>query len=158
MLLWFLDAEYSHIFLCDNDTFLIPDLFLKLNWQGYDYSGKFGYWPTGSKMGTTFRYNDGQGNTIDPCHAWASGGFGYCLSKKAAQIVVDTEPMSWAEDLYVGQSLGPKIISGEISGYDPDHYSTSSFHFQKHIKPFEVEDIYEAYRNGKPSGAKWGLR
>jgi hypothetical protein len=115
---WFLDSQIdSHIFLCDNDTHITPG-FLELDYPNYDYAGRFNYWPTGAKMGTTFRYNDGQGNVHDPCHAWASGGFGYFLSRKAAKIVTEMIPVSWAEDLSVGQVLGPKIRSGEIVGHE----------------------------------------
>jgi hypothetical protein len=115
---WFLRfGNYSHIFLCDNDTFL-DERFFELYFHNYDYAGRFNYWPTGAKIGTTFRYEDGQGNTIDPCHAWASGGFGYFLSRKAAAFVATMNPVSWAEDLSVGQVLGPKIQSGEIVGHE----------------------------------------
>lgn len=146
ILSWFsLPEGASHIYLCDNDTFLGSGFF-NLNFEPYDYAGRFNYWPSGAKMGTTFRYNDGQGNVHDPCHAWASGGFGYFLSRKAAQIVAENEPTSWAEDLWVGQVLGPKIQSGEIKGCEFNYDCVWHIPKAPH-KPFTVQRIYD-YHNG----------
>ena len=125
-----LSAGYDYTFLCDVDTFLIPSKLLQTDFQNYDYSGRFGSEP---KIGTTFSYKDGRGIRHEHCHPWASGGFGYFLSRKAAQIVVDTESKMWAEDMMVGDILGPKIISGEIKAADLQHFENeASYHYPAH--------------------------
>lgn len=123
ILVWFLNTDYDRVFLVDTDSYIDHRFFsLVLN---YDYIGKID-----REAGVTFPYTavDREGNCtfIPECYPWASGGFGYMLSRKAAEIVVATEPMTWAEDLYVGQALGPHIKSGEITmrhitGYT-DHF------------------------------------
>jgi hypothetical protein len=149
MLNWFLLRDWTHMFLCDNDTYINIAEFQKIDYQNYDYSGYFGYWPVGKKMGDTFRYDDGQGNIHDPCHAWASGGFGYFVSRKAAELIVATEPCSWAEDLWVGQALGPHIQSGAIKGHALQNYAgTSVWHIAKGPgNPFTAQRIRD-YHNG----------
>ncbi len=42
-------------------------------------------------------------------YSWASGGYGYFLSPKAQAVVGTTPPMIWAEDMYVGQVMGPLV-------------------------------------------------
>jgi len=150
ILQWFLGwTEHSHIFLMDCDTFVSPEFF-QLNYQEYDYAGRFGFWPTGTKMGTTFAYNDGLGNTIDPCHAWASGGYGYFLSRKAAQLVVDSTPMSWAEDLWVGQVLGPHIIDGSVKGHDFEYDGRMVWHIHKgKNQPFTPQRIRDYFQGAR---------
>lgn len=153
ILKWSIAKDYDYTFLCDTDTYLIPRLLLTCGFEKYDIAGRFGQTPA---LGTTFIYkNDGRGNRIDNCHPWPSGGVGYFLSKKAAQVVVNTEPMSWAEDLYVGQVLGPKIQSGEIIGKDlEDFEGRISWHFPRRDydnKSYDpvlgwMEKMYKEYR------------
>jgi hypothetical protein len=155
MMSWFLDAPQTHMFLCDNDTFIYEPEFLKLDYEPYDYAGKISLWPKGATVGTTFHYNDGLGNTYDPCWPWASGGYGYFVSKKAAEAVVETEPCSWAEDLWVGQVLGPLNQAGQMSIKDAPYHNLATYHFNKATGPFTVDKIYQAFKNGKPSGREW---
>ena len=123
---------YDHIFLCDTDTFVIPDKLLTCGFEKYDYAGRFGHMPA---LGTTFTYqNDGRNNRVEDCHPWASGGVGYSLSSRAAKLVSQTEPMSWAEDLFVGQCIGPKIQSGEMIGWDiPEFECQTAWHFPRRM-------------------------
>lgn len=157
MLEWFLKHTSSdHIFLCDCDTFVDVRKLLVLPFEKYDYSGKSTLWPPNAKMGETFRYHDGKGNIIDPCHPWASGGYGYFLSRRAAQIVVENTPNTWAEDLWVGQVLGPRL---DITKYDyPDYHNNVTWHWYKPVAgKFTVSELHNAFVN-KPQGRKWGMR
>jgi hypothetical protein len=159
MLTWFLEAGPSHMFLCDNDTFISSSRFANINYRDFDYAGTFSLWPQGSQVGKTFRYNDGRNNIHENCYSWASGGYGYFVSKKAAEIIIETEPCSWAEDLSVGQALGPHIVSGFIKAHDFTPYpGVVTWHFQKNVKPFETSDIYNAFAAGQPSGPEWAPR
>ena len=124
---WSLWNEYDHCFCCDTDTFTIPTRLLKCGFEKFDYSGRFGAMP---KIGTTFRYKDAH-QTVEECHCWASGGVGYFLSNKAARIVSESEPNHWAEDCYVGQTLGPHIQSGNIIASDLLIECVSSWHFPR---------------------------
>ena len=116
ILRYFLGNNYERILLVDTDTYVDHRLF---NWsldEG-DYVGKID-----RPVGETFPYmsvkRDGGREYHPEVYPWASGGFGYILSRKAAEIVVATEPMSWAEDFYVGQALGPYSKAGEIKVFD----------------------------------------
>lgn len=146
---YFLETKFEKVFLCDNDTYVdIPGL-LKYPYQDYDYAGRFSFWPKDAQLGTTFRYDDGQGNIHDPCHAWASGGYGYFLSKKAAQLVADMTPVSWAEDLSVGQVLGPLVQSKEIKAANFEYSNQSVWHIVKNLRvPFTPQRIHD-YHHGK---------
>jgi hypothetical protein len=132
---------YTHMFLCDNDTFLVPRLMLQSGFVGYDYVGRFG-----ENISRPFKYDatDRHGVTqhFDRCYPWASGGYGYFLTKRAAAEVALEYPFTWAEDLWVGQVLGPMAAVGEMflldtsqqkysdhfpsafygGGYDPKHH------------------------------------
>ncbi|VVB52929.1 Galactosyltransferase [uncultured archaeon] len=160
MLEWFLNCTTEQfIFLCDNDTYVNYRKLSELPYAKYDYSGKSSLWPPNSKLGVTFQYKDGRGNTIENCHPWASGGYGYFLSRKAAEIIVTSgEPTSWAEDLWVGQVLGPRM---DILKYDyPEYHNNVTWHWWKpvggKITPYE---LLEVYRNGGvPQGKKWYMR
>jgi hypothetical protein len=121
--------DHDYVFLCDTDTYIVPDLLLKSGFEQYDYSGRFGNSPA---IGTMFPYTDGRGIHYDACHPWASG-MGYFLSRKAAEIVADTEPDLWAEDMYVGASLGPYIQSGEITAANLDIENKCLWHFPKRL-------------------------
>jgi hypothetical protein len=122
---------WSHIFLCDTDSYICPERLLKTGFENYDVAGRFG---NHLAVGTTFEHKDARGNFIKECHPWPSGGVGYFLSCKAAQIVVDTKPMSWAEDFYVGQATGPHIQSGELKAVDlPDFEGYAAWHFPRRM-------------------------
>lgn len=123
---WSLWNGYDYTFLCDTDTFVIPNHLLRCGFESWDYSGRFGPSP---QIGTTFEYRD-EHQTIEKCHPWASGGIGYFLSRKAAELVARSWPTQWAEDLHVGQVLGPHIQAGEITAADiPDFECNISWHF-----------------------------
>ena len=153
ILQWSLEQGYDFTFLCDVDTFLEPDRLMKTGFENYDYSGRFGSEP---KIGTTFQYKDGRGIRHEHCEVWASGGFGYFLSRKAAKIVTETEPTMWAEDMFVGNTLGKFIRMGEITAADLQHFENeASWHYPAHIRGWcretmqvWMKEMYLRYKNG----------
>ena len=104
---------YDFTFFCDTDTFLLPAKLLSSGFEDFDYVGKID-----RPLGETFAYTaiDRNGwRTFYPmAYPWASGGYGYFLSKKAARIITNTVPKGWAEDFWVGQVLGSHYNTGEI--------------------------------------------
>ena len=128
---WVAGKVFDFIFFCDTDTFIIPKLLLSCGFQHYDYAGRFG---TEHPIGTIFKYQDCDGVTRLECRPWASGGIGYFLSKKAIEIIAETEPNTWIEDLWVGQIMGPLIQSGKITAWDiPEMECNISWHFPQRV-------------------------
>jgi len=145
---WSLEQGYDFIFLCDVDTFLVPSKLFKTNFQNFDYSGRFG---TEHPIGKTFRFKDGRNQTHLKCHPWASGGFGYFLSRKAMAIVSETTPTLWAEDMYVGDTLGPKIQSGDVTAADLKNFENeASWHYPAHQLGWSRETM-QAWMRGMKS-------
>lgn len=127
---WSWMRGYDFTFLCDVDTFLEPDRLMKTGFEKYDYSGRFGSSPA---IGSQFDFKDGRGIRHEHCHPWASGGFGYFVSRKAASVITSVEPKIWAEDMYVGQVMGPLIQCGDIEAADlPNFENYASFHYPAH--------------------------
>lgn len=119
---WFLDQDYDFIFACDTDTFVVPRRLLDTPYSQYDY---YGY----------FNGEIGKPKDIYCClYAWASGGSGYFLSRRAAQIVSEVNPHSYSmcpetripsEDLMLGQILGPYIERGELTAKHDERFGRS---------------------------------
>lgn len=122
-----LRREYDFTFLCDNDTFIVPHLLMLSGFAKYDYAGHFNW-----EVGRTYPYAAvGPGwqvhQRIDNCYPWASGGVGYFVSRKAAEIISEADISSWAEDLWVGQVLGKaKVDIGHLN-----IEGRSAWHFPK---------------------------
>lgn len=132
ILQWSLGRDYDYTFLCDVDTFLIPYKLFQTKFQNYDYSGRIGSEHT---LGVPFRYKDGRGQIRPKCYTWASGGFGYFLSRKAAEYVVKAviDPKEWAEDVHVGDVLGPLIATGKVAASNLEHFENeASWHYPAH--------------------------
>lgn len=109
---WANGKAVDYIFLADNDTFLVPRKMLACGFEKYDYVGKIDRDPQ-----VPFPYEASSRERylkLDKCYPWASGGFGYFLSRKAFQEVAFDTPTTWAEDLWVAQSLGSLTAMGEI--------------------------------------------
>ena len=134
ILRWSAQRGYDFTFLCDNDTFIIPSRLMDTGFERYDYSGKFSRAP-----GTQFlRYADDHGVYLN-LHPWCSGGFGYFVSRKAAEIVASAKPRVWAEDMHVGQVLGSYIrdgylkaahladFAGDVSWHYPNHHNLEAY-------------------------------
>jgi hypothetical protein len=151
ILKWFLEqTEKDYIFLCDCDTFILPDNLTHTDFKRYDYSGRFGEHPA---IGTLFPYTDGRGNHYPNCAPWASGGFGYFLSRRAAKCVLLCDPYTWAEDMFVGQSLSPYIRVGDITAADlPRFAGVAAWHFQRTRKYplYNPEMMYRSWELGNP--------
>lgn len=146
---WASGKVLDYIYLADTDTFLIPKKMLESGFEGYDYVGKID-----KPLGKPFQYEhqDREGNKeIHPrCFAWASGGFGYFLSKRAFTYIAYEHPSSVCEDLWVGQAIGTKIAEGEMTGkHTPGNQY--SFHSPSHGEIYEpkvlIDWMQEMYRS-----------
>lgn len=85
MLSWSVEQGYDYTFLCDNDTFLIPDRLMKSGFERYDYSAEVEH------------------------KGYFNGGAGYFVSRKAAQIIAASSVTETAEDYWVGITLGDVV-------------------------------------------------
>lgn len=147
---WSLIREYDYTFLCDTDTYTIPSKLVRSGFEKYDYSGRFGRQPA---VGTTFHYRDQYGD-YPLCHPWASGGVGYFLSKKAAEVIAINTPNVWAEDMFVGQCIGPHVQAGTLTASDIPIECESAWHFPRRsynnesydLKYGWMEKMYNDYR------------
>ena len=138
ILRWSIQQNYDFSFLADTDTFVVPSKLMSCDFQRYDFSGRFGSMP---ELGKTFNYRDQRG-VYNNIHPWPSGGVGYFVSRKAAEIVVATDPVVWAEDMFVGQALGPHIQSGAITAKDlPGFECCVSWHFPRREYNNQVYDL-----------------
>jgi len=146
---WVMNKMFTHVFLCDTDTYVNVKNLLKTGFEKYDYLGKF---LVGEPGGAPFNYTDEYGSRFDQFRGWASGGFGYFLSRKAVDIVADTRPAVWAEDAYVGQSLAPALDKGELKGgnidLDNTFHATEHWNKKRITTPFTPDAIRLAHKNG----------
>ena len=128
---WAVGQDVEHVFLCDTDTFLLPNKLLSCGFENYDYVGKIDR-PLGSRRRYIAVDRDGLMLEYPFAFPWASGGFGYFLSRKAFTIIANSAPYGWAEDLWVGQVLGPRYETGEIKmlHVGAEEYS---WHFPSHV-------------------------
>jgi hypothetical protein len=124
---WALNKLVDDVFLCDTDTYVNAARLLACGYRGYDYAGKIS-----KPLGVTFPYDavgrNGVTDHIPNCYPWASGGFGYFLSMDAVGLIADKFPQGWAEDLWVGQVLGPLIAKKEMTALDLPA-NTYSWHY-----------------------------
>jgi Galactosyltransferase len=143
---WLQGKMYQNIFLCDCDTYVNAERLLKTEWQAYDYYGDF----FDSVPGTApRRFTDSRGAVHENCRAWASGGFGYFLSRRAAEVVAGTPPSFWAEDMYVGNVLAPFIDSKELTAASVRLKLTRiTEHWSGINVPYTPKIVREAYVNG----------
>lgn len=128
ILRWGLTQDYSHFFLCDTDSYIVVSKLMKCGFENADYVGR-NTWPLG--IARPYKATDRHGNTsVVNTFAWMSGGYGYFLSRKAAEYVVNNIPQIWAEDMFVGNVLGPLYQQGliKIQNMEPG----ITFHFPAH--------------------------
>jgi hypothetical protein len=135
---WAITQPINYLFLCDTDTFVMPEKLLKSGFENYDYIGK-----VDRPFGKTFSYTDTDRHGISEfheyCHPWASGGFGYFLSRKAfTKIAQTSSAFSCWEDLWVGQVLGLLIAFGEMTGLDIPA-GQYSYHYPYHGESYDTE-------------------
>ena len=119
ILKWALDNNYDYVFKCDTDTYVVLDRLLSSDFRNWDYIGHFNA-PIGIPN-VVYR----------TLYTWASGGSGYFLSKKAAEIIVKLNSTEKAmcpnlripcEDLWIGQVLGPDIEKGNLKATSDNRY------------------------------------
>lgn len=130
--LWATGKMYPYIFLCDTDTFLVPRLMLESGYDRSDYAGRFNGNTLTPLTGYKTVSRSGHSVTYPTCYPWASGGYGYFLGRKAFTEVAYTVPKTWAEDFYVGQTLGPLAATGDIKILDTTDQQYSN-HFPSHV-------------------------
>lgn len=110
---WSLSHDFDFSFFCDTGSFVIPHHLMSCGFENYDYMG---FWGGGSHKTFSYRLEDAERGCpvqfVKSCSPWAAGG-GYVLSRKAMEIVANTEPKYWAEDLGVGQMMSENGIHFE---------------------------------------------
>jgi len=152
---WAVTNGYDFAFFCDVDTFVKPDRLISCGFEGYDY---FGYFGNGLPPGVLIpNFCDRTG----PITAWtyASGGAGYFLSKRAAEVVSKMVPANYAEDVAVGLALGPLIAAGQLRGlaatpfndYVVWHHCTAgrTRYTWPNSVGFNPAWMYESYKRGQ---------
>jgi hypothetical protein len=146
---WATSKVFTHLFLCDNDTIINPKALLALPYEPFDYSGHFRGGQ--AEVGVTFHYHDHMGDYPE-CHPWASGGIGYFISKHAAELIAETYPKIWAEDMFVGQVLGKEIMKGNMLGQALHMNGLATWHFRKSkmYPEFTPDLLRRAHREGSP--------
>jgi hypothetical protein len=152
-----MEKEYDFTFLCDVDTFVIPSRLLASGFEGYDYFGRFMV----DGPATPIRnFQDGRIGIIPFVWNYCSGGVGYFLSKRAAELIAKMVPVHYAEDFSVGHALGPSIQAGKLTveypkpfdGYVAWHYGvwSRSKYVWPHSVGFEPQWMYDSYAKGQP--------
>jgi Galactosyltransferase len=135
---WASSKTANYIFLCDTDTYISIPLFLNSKFEKEDYLGEMPY----PVMKVHSRYKtdpgpDGKVEHRDRCYTWASGGVGYFLSRRAAMAVANEYPDSWAEDLWVGQVILPKVHAGEMTAMNTRENNYTGTKFSWHFPSTE---------------------
>lgn len=145
---WVGNKMFKHVFLCDVDTLVKPSL-LTTGYEIFDYAGKFA---NGAYPGCPpYRYKDDRGEIHDECRGWASGGVGYFLSRRAAELVAVTPPKHWAEDFYVGHVLAAEFDKKTMTGSAMplgDGIGTSHFPKTGGTPTYEPRYMQMAYEAG----------
>jgi len=148
---WALSNNYEYIFKCDTDTYVILEKLLSSDFEKYDYVGHF----NGELGKSNVIYNT--------LYSWASGGSGYFLSKKSADLLILEGNTAKSicpnlkipcEDLWVGQVLGSHIENGKIKAHSDIRYGwgyrenymtdyTSHYCSEGKKRKFDVDWMYQ---------------
>lgn len=142
---WIVGKIYDNAFFCDNDTYVDVPLLLQLPYEGSDFAGHFCRGP--AETTSRFDYRDHMG-FYPQSYPWCSGGIGYFLSRRAIDLVADTPPMVWAEDMYVGQVIGPEVHENDwtVTHLLMNGFATSHFRKSTKFTQFTPELLYRAYQ------------
>jgi hypothetical protein len=153
---WTVENGYDPAFFCDVDTFVKPERLLSCGFEGYDYFGYFGNgFPPGVQIPT---FGDHRLGDI-AVWAYASGGAGYFLSRRAAEVISKMVPAHYAEDVSVGHALGPLIAAGQLTGFASQQFDNyvvwhhCTWGKTRYTWPnsvgFNPAWMYESYRKGQ---------
>lgn len=163
MLRWSAQAGYDYTIMVSTDSFLLPQKVLACGFEKHDYSGDWAFSesvPFGEvnpiPVHCTFRTEDGYG--INRCfYNWCGCGPARILSKKAATIIIENADAAYwhsADDIMIGQTLGPYIKRGEILPYRIPYYGgVITWHYKNTEKePYSAANgwmkrMYEAHKN-----------
>jgi hypothetical protein len=121
------------LFICDTDTFIDVLRLMATGMENYDYAGFF-HDQTKGTLSYDAIDRDGNHEPHTNIYNWASGGYGYFLSMRAAEMVADSYPSSWAEDLWVGQVIGAEVADGTMTVLNlrdqkvSEHFPSTRFH------------------------------
>ena len=147
---WMVGRIFDYVFFCDNDTIVksAKELLTIPYWKA-DYTGYFGR--NEDNLAQQFFYKDHTGDYPE-CWPWASGGYGYFLSREAAGHVADTYPKVWAEDMYVGQVIGPLAAQGWLRS-QMVNMNAYAWHFRKSglYPTFTPALMHRIYAEGGPT-------
>lgn len=122
---------YEHVFLCDTDSFLVPRLLQKVGYEAYDYYGLIQK-PIGQKFAYDAIDREGKHHPGE-YYPWASGGFGYFVSRKAAALIAQFKPNVWAEDVWTAQIMNIQYNLGQMTIGDAKNLAYQcSWHFPAH--------------------------
>jgi hypothetical protein len=91
MLAWSVAQGYDYTFMCDNDTFIIPEGLMASGFEQYDYSAEVEH------------------------KGYFNGGAGYFMSRKAAEIIAASPVTETAEDYWVGITLGEEVTRKKLT-------------------------------------------
>lgn len=124
----FLTTNAGHLFICDTDVYVVPKLLMECGFENFDYSGVFSpIYPIGVCLEN---FKDNLGQIITPFYNYASTHACF-FSRYAAETIIKLFPSTkphWADDLMIGQALGPLIASGKISVGDLTIENSAVFH------------------------------
>jgi hypothetical protein len=154
---WSVEHGYDYSYFCDVDTFVIPKRLLASGFENYDYFGRFMI----SGVPQLIKdFKDGRLGTVHNVWNYASGGVGYFLSYKAAELIATMIPVHYAEDFSVGQVLGPLTNSGELKvAYPPKFDLYCAWHYctwgkTRYCWPnsvgFNPQWMRDSYKKGQP--------
>lgn len=148
MLRWSVQHDYDFTVILSTDSFVIPQKILSCGFEQYDYSGDFAFSATDrSKEGNvpfgelsshtthcTFMTEEGFG-VHRHLYDWAGGGIARMLSRRASAVIAEStkEAEYWhaADDIMIGQILGPLIKNGEITAWRvPNFGDKITFHYK----------------------------
>ncbi len=122
---WSLEQQYDFMFICCNDTFIVPRKLMASGFENYDASGIFvpGFVPLAKKS-----IVDIYGHKL---YSWPDAGVGWWMSRKALQICVNDIPSEWTCDIHTGQVLGAKAEVGEVTlGELKGFWNSASWHYR----------------------------
>jgi len=139
----FLPTGMEYLLLCDTDTYVVPGLLINCSYDQYDYSGVFSpLYAIGQRYDS---FTDNRRGIISPFYNYASTHACF-MSRRAVKMSVGMNPeVHWADDLLIGQMLGPLIATGELTACAlPDFENRVIYHMNASEK-----------RGDRKSPAEW---